>query len=80
MHQGAQPGHRAEPGCIVRGGFDAKGTAGAALYTDRQYDIVVAKSDAMRAYIEECGGCSVLAYDNSLIAETDPRMPSLVAA
>ncbi|MDO4783851.1 MAG: substrate-binding domain-containing protein [Propionibacteriaceae bacterium] len=59
---------------------DSKGTAGVALYTDRQYDIAVAKSDAMKAYIEKCSGCSVLAYENSPIAEADSRMPSLVAA
>jgi ribose transport system substrate-binding protein len=58
---------------------DSKGTAGVILYTDRQYDIAVAKSDAMKAYIEKCGGCSVLAYENSPIAESDSRMPSLVA-
>lgn len=58
---------------------DSKGTAGVILYTDRQYDIAVAKSDAMKAYIEQCGGCSVLAYENSPIAEADSRMPSLVA-
>ena len=49
------------------------------IYTDRQYDIAIAKSDAMKAYIEQCGGCSVLAYENSPIAEADARMPSLVA-
>lgn len=58
---------------------DSKGTAGVVLYTDRQYDIAVAKSDAMKAYIEKCSGCSVLAYENSPIAEADSRMPSLVA-
>ncbi len=59
---------------------DSKGTAGVVIYTDRQYDIAVAKSDAMKAYIEQCGGCSVLAYENSPIAEANQRMPSLVAA
>ncbi len=59
---------------------DSEGKAGVALYTDRQYDIAVAKSDAMKEYIEKCEGCSVLAYENSPIAEADSRMPSLVAA
>lgn len=59
---------------------DSKGTAGVAIYTDRQYDIAVAKSDAMKEYIEKCEGCEVLAYENSPIAEADSRMPSLVAA
>lgn len=59
---------------------DSKGTAGVVLYTDRQYDIAVAKSDAMKSYIEQCEGCSVLAYENSPIAEADQRMPSLVAS
>ncbi len=59
---------------------DSEGTAGVALYTDRQYDIAVAKSDAMKEYIEQCSGCKVLAYENSPIAEADSRMPSLVAA
>lgn len=58
---------------------DSKGTAGVALYTDRQYEVAVAKSDAIESYIKRCAGCSVLAYENSPIGEADARMPSLVA-
>lgn len=58
---------------------DSKGTAGVVLFTDRQYDIAVAKSDAMKAYIEQCEKCSVLEYENSPIAEADQRMPGLVS-
>lgn len=58
---------------------DSNGTAGAAIFTDGQYDIAVLKADAMKAYIEACSGCSVLSYQDSPIAEADQRMPGLIS-
>lgn len=59
---------------------DSDGTAGVAIFTDQQYEIAVSKSDAIEAYVERCEGCTVLAYENSPIAEADSRMPSLVSS
>lgn len=59
---------------------DSDGTAGVAIFTDQQYEIAVSKSDAIEAYIERCEGCTVLAYENSPIAEADSRMPSLISS
>lgn len=59
---------------------DSDGTAGVAIFTDRQYEIAVAKSDAINDYIEQCAECTVFAYENSPIAEADSRMPSLISS
>ncbi len=58
---------------------DSDGKAGAAIFTDGQYDIAVLKADAMKAYIEACSGCSVLSYQDSPIAEAGQRMPGLIS-
>lgn len=58
---------------------DSDGTAGAAIFTDGQYDIAVLKADAMQAYIEACETCSVLSYQDSPIAEADQRMPGIIS-
>ncbi|MEG2386280.1 MAG: substrate-binding domain-containing protein [Aurantimicrobium sp.] len=58
---------------------DSNGKAGAAIFTDGQYDIAVLKADAMKAYIEACKTCSVLDYEDSPIAEADTRMPGIIS-
>ncbi len=57
---------------------DSHGTAGVAIFTDSQYQIALDKADAMKAEIERCTGCKVLAYRDSPIAEVTSRMPTLV--
>ena len=58
---------------------DSDGKAGVAIFTDGQYDIAVLKADAMKAYVEACGTCTVLDYEDSPIAEADQRMPALIS-
>jgi ribose transport system substrate-binding protein len=58
---------------------DSNGKAGAAIFTDGQYDIAVLKADAMKAYITACKTCAVLEYQDSPIAEADTRMPGIIS-
>jgi len=58
---------------------DSDGTAGVAIFTDSQYEIAVAKADAIKAEIERCSGCKVLEYQDSPIAEADSRMPGVIS-
>ncbi|MHB8961148.1 MAG: substrate-binding domain-containing protein [Candidatus Limnocylindrales bacterium] len=57
---------------------DSHGTAGVAIFTDSQYQIALDKADLMKAEVERCAGCTVLAYRDSPIAEIAARMPNLV--
>ncbi len=56
---------------------DSKGKAGVVIFTDSQYEIAVFKAKAMEAAIKKCGGCTVLEYVDSPIAESSQRMPQL---
>jgi ribose transport system substrate-binding protein len=57
---------------------DSHGAAGVAIFTDSQYQIALDKADLMKAEIERCTGCKVLAYRDSPIADATARMPTLV--
>jgi ribose transport system substrate-binding protein len=59
---------------------DSNGTAGVVIYTDSQYQIAIDKANKMRDIIQQCGGCTVLAYVDSPIAQAQQDMPSLVAS
>ncbi|THG31571.1 substrate-binding domain-containing protein [Naasia lichenicola] len=59
---------------------DSDGTAGAVIFTDSQYAVAIAKSDAMKAYLEACTGCSVLSVEDSPISATAQRMPGLISS
>ena len=56
---------------------DSKGKAGVVIFTNSQYEIAVFKAKAMEAAIKKCGGCTVLEYVDSPIAESSQRMPQL---
>ena len=56
---------------------DSGGKAGVVIFTDSQYEIAVFKAQAMEAAIKKCGGCTVLEFVDSPIAETSQRMPQL---
>jgi ribose transport system substrate-binding protein len=56
------------------------GTAGVIIYTDSQYQIAIDKANAMQDIIKQCTTCTLLAYEDSPIAEAQSRMPSLVAS
>jgi ribose transport system substrate-binding protein len=59
---------------------DSDGKAGVVIFTDSQYAIAVYKAKAMDAVIRKCGGCTVLSYEDSPIAESSTRMPALTAS
>jgi ribose transport system substrate-binding protein len=59
---------------------DSGGKAGVVIFTDSQYAIAVYKAKAMEAVIKKCGGCTVLSYEDSPIAESATRMPQLTTA
>ena len=56
---------------------DSGGKAGVVIFTDSQYAIAVYKARAMEAVIKKCGGCTVLSFEDSPIAESSTRMPQL---
>lgn len=58
---------------------DSNGKLGAAIFTDSQYAVAVAKSDAMKAYLTACAGCKVLAVEDSPVSTTSQRMPGLIS-
>jgi ribose transport system substrate-binding protein len=56
------------------------GTAGVVILTDSEYSIAVAKSTTMRKEIEQCKGCTVLAYEDTPLADVASRMPPLMTS
>ncbi|MEJ7139185.1 substrate-binding domain-containing protein [Amphibiibacter pelophylacis] len=59
---------------------DSNGKAGVVIFTDSQYSIAVYKARAMEAVIKKCGGCTVLAFEDSPISESSTRMPQLTTS
>ena len=59
---------------------DSGGKAGVVIFTDSQYAIAVYKARAMEAVIKKCGGCTVLSFEDSPIAESSTRMPQLTTS
>ncbi len=59
---------------------DSDGKAGVVIFTDSQYAIAVYKARAMEAVIKKCGGCTVLSFEDSPIADSATRMPTLTAS
>ena len=91
-HSGTRPGPEPEAGIFANvttlpqdvsetAAFEAiaesKGKAGVVIFTDSQYEIAVFKARAMEAAIKKCGGCTVLEFVDSPIAESSQRMPQL---
>jgi ribose transport system substrate-binding protein len=58
----------------------ANGKAGVAIFTDNTYAIAVVKSDNMRSAVEAVPGSSVLAFEDTPIAEVQTRMPPLMTS
>lgn len=59
---------------------DSNGKAGVVIFTDSQYSIAVYKARAMEAIIKKCGGCTVLSFEDSPIADSATRMPGLTTS
>jgi ribose transport system substrate-binding protein len=55
----------------------SNGMAQAEVISDRQYQIVVTKSDAIEKAIKECDTCKLLSEDNGPFGEVPQRTPSL---
>lgn len=58
---------------VVHGGGKAK----AEVISDRQYQIVVTKTDAIEKAIKDCNTCKLLSEDNGPFGEVPQRTPSL---
>jgi ribose transport system substrate-binding protein len=58
---------------------DSGGKAGVVLFTDSVYAIAIKKSDAMRAELQKCGGCTVLETQDTPLADTAARMQPLTS-
>lgn len=56
------------------------GTLGAVIFTDSQFEVAVAKADAIAETLAECSGCEVFRIEDSPIAETDSRMPGVISS
>lgn len=59
---------------------DSGGKAGVVIFTDSQYSIAIYKARAMEAVIKKCPGCTVLSFEDSPIADSATRMPSLTTS
>lgn len=94
-HSGEKPGPNAAAGLFVNvtttaddvaeaaalwAVVDSGGKAGVVIFTDSQYQIAVYKARAMEAVVRKCGGCAVLSFEDSPIAESSTRMPQLTAS
>jgi ribose transport system substrate-binding protein len=53
------------------------GKAGVVVFADSTYAIAIAKGRAMEAVIKQCPGCSVLAFEDTPLADTANRVPQL---
>jgi ribose transport system substrate-binding protein len=56
------------------------GHAGVAIFTDSTYQIAIQKADMMKARLERCGGCEVLAFQDTPIDTAKDAMPPLVSS
>jgi ribose transport system substrate-binding protein len=94
-HSGQKPGPNSEAGLFANvtttnddvaeaaASFavaDSGGKAGVVIFTDSQYAIALYKARAMEAVIKKCGGCTVLSFEDSPLAETSTRMPQLTTS
>ncbi len=57
---------------------ESGGHAGVAIFTDSQYQIALDKANLMKAQIERCAGCRVLAFRDTEISASISLMPSIV--
>ncbi len=56
------------------------GKAGVVVFADSTYAIAIAKGRAMEAEIKKCSGCSVLAFEDTPLADTANRVPQLTTS
>lgn len=58
----------------------SNGRAGVVIFYDSEFQIAAEKAQIMKADIQKCRRCSVLAMENVPISQAQARMPALVAA
>lgn len=56
------------------------GHAGVVIFTDSEYKVAIAKSDAMVAWIRKCAGCHLLVVKDTPLAYVSSRMGQLTSA
>ena len=56
------------------------GHAGVVIFTDSAYAIALAKARMMRDEIRTCGGCTVLSFEDTPLADTSTRMSQLTTS
>lgn len=56
------------------------GHAGVVIFTDSEYALAIAKSNAMADWIKKCSGCTILATEDTPLGQTQSRMPSLTTS
>lgn len=56
---------------------DSEGKAGVVIFADSTYAIAIAKGRAMESVMKQCVGCSVLAFEDTPLADVSSRIPQL---
>ncbi|MGH7187891.1 MAG: substrate-binding domain-containing protein [Acetobacteraceae bacterium] len=56
------------------------GRAGVVIFTDSEYALAIAKSNAMADWIRKCSGCRILATEDTPLGQTQSRMPQLTTS
>ncbi len=56
------------------------GHAGVVIFTDSEYALAIAKSNAMADWIRKCSGCRILATEDTPLGQTQNRMPQLTTS
>ncbi len=59
---------------------ESDGHAGVIIFTDSEYKVAIAKSDAMVKWLKKCSGCTLLANKDTPIAYVSSRMGQLTTA
>ena len=59
---------------------DSNGHANVVLFTDSIYSIATAKTNAEAAVLKSCSGCSILAIEDTPLADVSNRMPQLTTS
>ena len=59
---------------------DSGGRAGVAIFTDSAYQIAMEKADMMKAQLELCPGCEVLAFEDTPIVDAKDAIPPLLTS
>lgn len=59
---------------------ESDGHAGVVIFTDSEYKVALAKSDAMAEWLKKCSGCTLLALKDTPLAYVSSRMGQLTTA